>query len=453
MKEEVLSAQLPANVDAEKTILGAVLLDQEALEEVKLVLRPADFFLDSHKRIAAAMGRLSRAERAIDIVTLANELTRTHEMEAIGGVAYLAALTEGLPRRPRIDEYTRIVKDKSVARLMMQLCAEATERFADGEESALEITADIGKRMEALTAATPQADHAKVENFVVEVLDEINKEFMTRESPCIPSGNAWFDFKTGGGYRHGKITIVAARPKVGKTSWFLQSAAYNLRRGRKVVMFSLEMERREILQNLIPHFSTLPNIVASRPHLQTPEQNRILNETAMKIAEDMPLMVYDGDMDCDEVCWSIDRESKDGKEVLFGLDHFGLMGGTGKDIRSRYVDNSNRLRRKIKHKNAALVALFQLTKVAREHANKPPMPGDVKESGNPAEDCFAMLLLHRYFEENDQKMSKKANLNLAYLRGAGSTGSIDGEFNTKTLSFEAQAELEYEDDGRNDYFA
>lgn len=116
MPDLTLDAGLPANIDAEKTILGAILLDNAAHSEAAEKLTEEDFSLDSHRRIFMRMNELMDAQRAVDIVTLANELARNKEVEAIGGVAYLASLTEGLPRRPVIEEYIRIVKDKSLLR-------------------------------------------------------------------------------------------------------------------------------------------------------------------------------------------------------------------------------------------------------------------------------------------------------------------------------------------------
>src|SRR5580698_5190173 len=107
---------LPADTQAEKTILGAVLLDNAAHSEAAERLEPDDFSLDSHRRIFLRMSELMQDQCAVDIVTLANRLSRFKEVEAVGGVAYLASLTEGLPRRPVIGEYIRIVVDKSLAR-------------------------------------------------------------------------------------------------------------------------------------------------------------------------------------------------------------------------------------------------------------------------------------------------------------------------------------------------
>jgi replicative DNA helicase len=123
-----LDSGLPANVDAEKTILGAILLDNAAHSEAAEKIEADDFSLDSHRRIYLRISELMDAQRAVDIVTLANELTRNKEIEAVGGVAYLASLTEGLPRRPVIEEYIKIVKDKSLLRRLMLICSSAIAR-------------------------------------------------------------------------------------------------------------------------------------------------------------------------------------------------------------------------------------------------------------------------------------------------------------------------------------
>src|ERR1700690_148093 len=134
-----LDTGMPANLEAEKTILGAILLDNAAHSEAAEKLEPEDFSLDSHRRIFLRMSELMNAQRAVDIVTLANELSRYKEVESVGGVAYLASLTEGLPRRPVIEEYIRIVKDKSLLRKLMGICSMAIARAADQSESALDV--------------------------------------------------------------------------------------------------------------------------------------------------------------------------------------------------------------------------------------------------------------------------------------------------------------------------
>ena len=136
ISNSTVDAGLPANVDAEKVLLGAILLDNSALKEISLSVNPDDFFLDSHKTICLRMKQLYDAGKTIDIVTLANELKRNKEIEAVGGVAYLASLTEGIPLRPVIDEYIRIIADKSIARRIIMIGNAIIARAADQSESA-----------------------------------------------------------------------------------------------------------------------------------------------------------------------------------------------------------------------------------------------------------------------------------------------------------------------------
>src|SRR5208282_3682304 len=141
-------AGLPANIDAEKTILGAILLDNAAHSEAAEKLDSSDFSLDSHQRIFLRMSDLMNAQRAVDIVTLANELARYKEIETVGGVAYLASLTEGLPLRPVIEDYIRIVKDKSLLRKLMTISSAAIARAADQSDTALDVGISLSAQIQ-----------------------------------------------------------------------------------------------------------------------------------------------------------------------------------------------------------------------------------------------------------------------------------------------------------------
>ena len=204
---------LPSNVEAERTLLGAVLLDQQAWDEVALVPKEA-WSLDSHLRIRMAMKRLAAAGTAIDIVTLANHLTGRQEIETVGGVAYLAGLTEGLPRRPAIGDYIKIVNDKSVLRQLMLACTAAVQRAQEQSETGLEVLGVLQNQLETIGSTRADAKKAPVASFVLSVMNEVTGDYAEKVQPAIPSGNAWFDSRTGGGYRVGKYTINAARPKI-----------------------------------------------------------------------------------------------------------------------------------------------------------------------------------------------------------------------------------------------
>ena len=145
-----LDVGMPADVTAETVILGSVLLDNQALKEITISLGPEDFSLDSHRRIWLRMAQLYDAGKPIDLVTLSAELRKNKEVESIGGVAYLASLTEGLPRRPVINEYIRIVADKSIARQIMAINSMTIARAADQSESAAQTLAFLEAQLVAL---------------------------------------------------------------------------------------------------------------------------------------------------------------------------------------------------------------------------------------------------------------------------------------------------------------
>lgn len=441
-----LDRPLPSAAACERTLLGAVLKNNDAWEQVSQ-LGKEDWSLESHQRIRQAMKRLKDAGSGIDELTLQNELSRRNELQAVGGVAYLMGLQEGVYRNIALDDHVRIVRDKSVLRKLMSTCSEAIARAADQSETGLELTAGLMNQLEKIAAPGQSSKDAAVESFFVAALDRANERYRTKVAPRIPTGNAWIDAKIGG-ILHGYFTIVAARPKIGKSAFADTAIAFNCLRGRRVVKISIEVDRDMSLYNLVPFVVDLPNILCTRQELQSFEQNRLFNVGMAKILEEWPLRIYEGDIDCDEVCWIIDRETKQDDEVLFVLDHFGLMVEAGKNnpskIRESYVLDSGRLRRKIYRKKAAVMALFQLNEVAREYADKLPRPADIGESKRPLQDCAAMILLHRYQDKETLKTTKKANVNLALVRGGGAPGNVDGEFDVRRLEFITQAELEFE---------
>ena len=437
----------PTNVEAERVLLAAVFIDNAHWEQVSQL--PFDAWsLDSHRRIRMAMKRLHDKGSAIDQLTVSTYLQDRNEIEAVGGWAYITDLDKDVPRRPAVDDYVRIVREKMVLRRTINICSGTATRAAEQTDSAMEIVESAKRQLDELSDSSPLAKDVKIESFILQSLDRANQRYTSKVAPRIPTGNAWIDSKIGG-ILHGYYTIVAARPKIGKSAMGDTAIAYNCQHGRRVVKLSLEVDRDTSLYNLVPHVVDIPNIVCVRQELQTPEQNRLFNQGMAHILENWNLSIYEGDIDCDEACWIIDRETKDGNEVLFVLDHFGLMVEAGKSsagkIRESYVTDSGRLRRKIYGKRAAILALFQLNEVPREYADKLPRPADIGESKKPLQDCAAMILLHRYQDKETLKMTKKANINLALVRNGGSSGNVDCEFNSRRLEFVTEPESDYED--------
>ena len=247
-----LEAGLPANLDAEKTILGAILLDNTAHAEAAQSLKSDDFSLDSHRRIFLRMTELIDTGRTVDIVTLSNELARYKEVESVGGVAYLASLTEGLPRRPVIEDYIRIVKDKSMLRRLMGICSAAIAKAADQSQDAIGVLDETESQLLEVSDAGLTQGLQSIEFIIRDSFGSIDNLYkQSRDVTGLATGFTDFDRMTSG-LQKGELIIIAARPSMGKTALAINIAENAaLRYGSVVAIFSLEMSRESLLRRML----------------------------------------------------------------------------------------------------------------------------------------------------------------------------------------------------------
>src|SRR5271169_5831737 len=223
--DTTLEKPLPNNLDAERSVLGAILLDNNALNAAIENLRPEDFFLDQHRRVFTQMISLGETQQAIDLVTLTEELHRRGDLEASGGAPYLASLADGMPKVSNIEHYARIVKEKALLRNLIHATHNIQQRAFEGEDGA----------------------DAVLDNF--ERLEKVFRE--GKSITGIPTGYTELD-KLTSGLQPSELLILAARPSQGKTALALNLAEnIGIRAGHPVAMFSLEMSKESLLQRLV----------------------------------------------------------------------------------------------------------------------------------------------------------------------------------------------------------
>ena len=207
---------LPANVEAEKTILGAILLDNQAFDESSEAIEPEDFSLDAHQRIYRHMSEMLKEKHPVDLVTLSNDLMRTKELEAVNGVSYLASLTEGLPRRPVIDEYILILKDRSMLRGVMAIGNSSFSRAQDQSEPAIEIAAAALSQLEAIvkkgTDDSAERAGAYLRRVHPDPQDLIRKT--AKDNGIDPGFSDLYEMTSG--FQKGELIVLAGRPSMGK---------------------------------------------------------------------------------------------------------------------------------------------------------------------------------------------------------------------------------------------
>ena len=247
-----LEKTLPSNLEAERSILGAILLDDKAIHSVLETLRSDDFYLDGHRKIYQKMYSLVAASRPIDLITLKNELQRSNELEAAGGPAYLASLTDGMPRAINIEHYAQIVREKATLRRLIQISNETMVRSYQDEETADEIMEQVEKAIFEIGDRRFSKGFTGIEPLVSEVYKQI-EQVSNRKSLVtgLETGFTELDKMTAG-FHPSDLIIIAARPSLGKTSLCLNIALHAaLKKNQTIAIFSLEMSKEQLVKRLL----------------------------------------------------------------------------------------------------------------------------------------------------------------------------------------------------------
>jgi replicative DNA helicase len=451
---------LPASIDAERSILGAVLLDNHSYNEAAEKIRADDFALDSHRRIFSRMAELIDAGRAVDIVTLAEELAKRKEVEAVGGVAYLASLTEGLPRRISIEEYVRIVKDKSLLRQLINICSTAITRAADQGEEALEVLNAAESGLLEVTERGITRGFASIPEIVRDsfgTIDNLYKE--GREVTGLATHFIDFDRMTSG-LQASELIIIAARPSMGKTAWAINIAQNAAVQGGKVVaIFSLEMSKESLLRRMLASQALVDSQKIQKGFLLREDQQK-LTHALEQLAESKMFIDDTPGISLTEMRAKARRlRQMNGALDLIVVDYLQLMTASSVGPGTKRYENrtqevsaiSRGLKALAKELSVPVIALSQLSRASEQRGgDKKPMLSDLRESGSIEQDADVVAFIHReaYYnrDENgqpDPDTENKAEIIIAKQRN-GPTGSVHLAYLSKCTRFE---NLAYGQDG------
>jgi replicative DNA helicase len=457
-----LERGLPASLDAEKSILGAILLDNLAFNEAAEKIRAEDFSLDSHRRIYSRMAELIDAGRAVDIVTLSEELARRKEVEAIGGVAYLASLTEGLPRRISIDEYVRIVKDKSLLRQLMGICSEAIARASDQSDEALEVLNAAESSLLEVTERGITSGFAGIPEIVRDSFGTIDNLYKQgREITGLETHYKDFDRMTSG-LQKSELIIIAARPSMGKTAWAINIAENcAVKNGTVVAVFSLEMSKESLLRRMLASQAMVNSRHIQMGYLAGNSREKLTR--ALDELVDSKIFIDDTPgISLSEMRAKARRLRQiQGSLDLIVVDYLQLMSATavgsgGKRFENRVQEVSaisRGLKALAKELKVPVIALSQLSRASeKREGNKKPMLSDLRESGSIEQDADVVAFIHRdsYYNkdengEEDPDTKGKAEIIIAKQRN-GPTGSVHLAFLSDYTRFENLEHLDVGED-------
>ena len=442
-----LDTGLPSNVDAERTILGAILLENHALSEAEEKLREEDFSLDSHRRIYQRMVQLGENGRAIDLVTLTEELAKHKEVESVGGVAYLASLTEGLPRRPIIDEYIRIVKDKSLLRQLMLICSAAIAQASEQSETALEVLNVAEARLMEVGEKGITKGLASLEEIVAGSFGSIDNLYQqAREVTGLETHYTEFDKMTSG-LQKGELIIIAARPSMGKTAWAINIAQNAAIQSKAVVaIFSLEMSKEALLRRMLASQAWVDQRKLQTGFLGRDDQDKLRRALEDLVESKMFIDDTPGISLAEMRAKTRRLKQSAGTVDLIVVDYLQLMtashatqGGKRYENRTQEVSAISRgLKALAKEMEVPVIALSQLSRSSeRRGDDKKPLLSDLRESGSIEQDADVVAFIHReeYYDRDNEDVKGKAEIIIAKQRN-GPTGSIELAFRADFTRFE-----------------
>jgi replicative DNA helicase len=430
-------ATMPASYDAERTILGAILLDPERVLEIAAILHADDFSLDSHRRIFLRMVETFQEFESVDIVTLAETLNQHKETESVGGVAYLCSLTDGLPRRPVIDDYLKIVKDKALARRILRICTDLTARAYSQDEPALAIATRGIHEISAMV----EGCQTKPDVFGAEEM-ATDSEFRLLDNPVettsIATGITKLDEQTGGGIRLGELWVIGASPSRGKTTLARQIVKGAIMRGVSAYVHSGEMTKESWVDVTACLIADMPAWKILEPGLLSPHEKEQVLRPALRELAKLPLRVSDsGGIHLDKLMWIATREKRQRDIKLFVVDYAQIIQAPGRDPREQVTNVAQRLRLFAKAENVATVLLSQSPRPEGRNINARPTMFSLKESGALEEAAHTVILPYRPVEPETSVFTGEDELIIGKQRW-GSIGSIPVNLNGKLLKFEAR---------------
>ena len=445
-REVLTERPLPANLEAEQVVLGAILLDEAAIIAASQELAPEDFSLEKNRRIYSAMLALFEEGQKVDTVTLANELMRRGQLESVDGVSYLVSLDDRLPQIYNLESYLRIIKQKSLLRRMIFNMQAYIERCMMDREPPASILAEAEETLLKLGDTAIKRDLLNPEEVFVGFEGGINA-FLdpSRRVTGISSGFKKLDEMTSG-FHEGELIILAARPAMGKTAMALniaQHVATNPKIKKTVAVFSLEMSRELLLSRMICAAARVDAHKFRLGYLGQEERRRLLM-AATDLAE-APLYIDDtAGITLMDVHGKLRRLKTEHGLGLVVIDYLQLMSSHGRsENRTQEVSALTRgLKLLAKELKAPMLVLSQLSRATETRpGDHIPQLSDLRESGSIEQDADMVMFIFRpeYYRPDREELRGLAEVIVAKQRN-GPIGKVKLAFLKEFTKFENLAE-------------
>jgi len=419
---------LPHNLEAERSVLGAILVHNDAFNTAVQVIESADFYRDAHRRVFEKMIALNERAQAIDFVTLKEELSRSGELDQVGGPAYIASLADGVPRATNVEYYAGIVKEKSTLRALIAAAGKILTNAYEADQESDLILDEAESAIFAVADDRMKAGFVSMRDLVKESYPKIEKAFeQKRLITGVPTGFVDFDGMTRG-LQGGDLIIIAARPSMGKTSLVLNMAQYVAAQPDLTVgFFSLEMSKESLFIRMLTSEAQIDSHRLMSGAVGHKDYGKISH--ALESLSGMRLFIDDtANIGVLEMRAKSRRLQSEHGLSLIVIDYIQLMSGRGRfENRTLELASISRsLKGLAKELNVPIIILSQLSRAPESRSDHRPQLSDLRESGALEQDADLVALIYRddvYNKDPNSPDAGTAEIIIAKQRN-GPTGVV-----------------------------
>jgi len=428
----------PQNLDAEMSLLGAVLIDEEVLADVTEHVKPKDFYDKRHALIYDAIMRLYEKNKPVDLLTLTDELKRKKELDEIGGSAYLTELTNYVPTAAHAESYAEIVAQKAVRRRLIKASGEISELGYDEQTTTQELLQQAEAELFAVSDQSLKQDLTSLESILTDSFDRLEELHRNKGAlRGVRTGYRDLDNMTAG-LQRSDLIILAARPAMGKTT-LVTNLAYNVATIAKqpVLFFSLEMSKEQLVDRMLADASGVDSWNIRTGNLSDDDFSK-LSEAMGEMAE-APIFIDDTPgLSVLEMRTKARRAAHDQPLGLIIIDYLQLMQGSGRSDGNR-VQEVSEISRGLKliarELNVPVIALSQLSRSVESRSPQIPQLADLRESGSIEQDADIVMFIYREAYYNPETERENITDLIIAKHRNGPVGKVELYFHPERLRF------------------
>ena len=438
----ILTRTAPHNLEAEKSVLGCMLMDREAVEAALGMLTKEDFYSRQYALVFEAIGECYESmsgEGVVDIVTVREQLAKDGAPAEMQSVDFFRALYDASPTSVNVKSYAEIVRSKSVQRKLIRACGEVSQLCYDDNEATEDILAETEKKMFDILKVGTSNELVPIEIVAMNVYKKIEAASLSKDHITgLPTGFTDLDNMTTG-FQPSDFVLIAARPSMGKTAFVLNILEYvGIKKNRPAMIFSLEMSKEQLVNRLFAMDSGIDAQTLRTGRLSDDDWERLL-DTTQRVGDSNIFVDDTPGITVSELRSKARKVKLEHGLDLIVIDYLQLMSGSGKrggDNRQQEVsDISRSLKGLARELECPVISLSQLSRAVESRENKRPMLSDLRESGAIEQDADVVMFLYRdeyYHPDSDKK--GEAELIIAKQRN-GPIGTVELYWQAQTTRF------------------